>query len=253
MTSRQIIWQSATQRNALTDAAVDVWRASLNQESSTTRALFLTLTPDERERASRFHFQKDREHFIVARGVLRDILGRYLDTSPARIRFSYNQYGKPALAQDDGADALRFNISHAHEVALYGFTRGRDIGLDIEFVREDFASLEIAERFFSTDEVSMLRTLPASEQTVAFFNCWTRKEAFIKALGEGLSHPLDRFSVSFVPGEPAALLSTADAPQEASRWSLVELAPGAGYVAALAVEGHATEISLWDWHDLQPR
>jgi 4'-phosphopantetheinyl transferase len=250
MTLRQVIWQSATQRPVLTGAAVHVWRVSLNQETSTMRALFATLTPDECERASKFHFQKDREHFIVARGVLRDILAGYLDTSPARIRFSYNQYGKPALAQAGGTEDLRFNVSHAHEVALYGFARGRDIGLDIEFVREDFASLEIAERFFSTDEVSILRTLPTAQQTVAFFNCWTRKEAFIKALGEGLSHPLDRFSVSFVPGEPAALLSTADDRHEAARWSLVELTPGGGYAAALALEGPAPEISLWNWHDL---
>ncbi|HWS86523.1 MAG TPA: 4'-phosphopantetheinyl transferase superfamily protein [Pyrinomonadaceae bacterium] len=249
MASRQEVWQRAAQRPGLTDSAVHVWRASLNQGASTVRALFDTLTPDERERAARFHFRKDREHFIVARGVLRDILGGYLDTPPALIRFSYNQYGKPALAQAGDAEALRFNLSHAHEVALYAFARGRDLGLDVEFMRDDFASLEIAERFFSPDEVSTLRAQPAARQTLAFFNCWTRKEAFIKALGEGLSHPLDRFSVSLVPGEPAALLSTADDRHEAARWSLVELAPGAGYVAALALRGAAPELSCWDWHD----
>jgi 4'-phosphopantetheinyl transferase len=218
---------------------VHVWRANLNQSASTVRALYEVLQTDERLRADRFHFRRDREHFTVARGVLRQILGGYLGSAPEQIRFAYNQYGKPALAgaaADD--DSLSFNVSHSKGIALYAIAKGRRVGLDIEHLREDFDTVALAERFFSRSEVTTLSELPAGQQTVAFFNCWTRKEAYIKALGEGLSHPLDRFSVSLAPGERAALLSTDDNPQEASQWSLVELSPGDGYVAALACEGH---------------
>jgi len=159
-----------------------------------------SLVPDERQRAERFRFERDRRRFIVAHGVLRDILGRYLKCSPAQVSFSYNQYGKPALAQESEAIGLRFNMSHSHEVALYALTRAREVGVDVELLREDFASLEIAERFFSRSEVALLNSLAPELRTDGFFNCWTRKEAYIKALGEGLSHPLDRFAVSLAPG-----------------------------------------------------
>lgn len=229
---------------------VHVWRADLNQGASVVRAFYEVLEPDERRRADKFHFPQDREHFTVARGALRQILGGYLGSSLEQIRFAYNQYGKPELAAGAGDDLLCFNVSHSKGIALYAIVRGRRVGLDIEQMREDFDSLTLAERFFSPSEVAALRELPPEQQTGAFFNCWTRKEAYIKALGEGLSHPLSGFSVSLAPGEPAALLSTDDNPQEASRWSLVELSPGHGYVAALAVEGHAPpRVRCWQWLD----
>ena len=228
---------------------VHVWRADLNQEDSTVRACYELLQPDERQRADKFHFPRDREHFTVARGVLRQILGGYLGSAPGEIRFAYNKYGKPALADDAVNDLLSFNVSHSKDIALYAVAGGRRrIGLDIEHLRADFDSLTLAERFFSPAEVAALCALPAEQQGLAFFNCWTRKEAYIKALGEGLSHPLDKFSVSHAPGELAALLSTDDDPQEASRWSLVELFPGDGYVAALAFEGDAPpRVSCRQW------
>lgn len=224
-----------------------VWRADLNQEPARVRIFSDILAPDERQRASRFHFQRDRGHYIVARGVLRFILQRYLGISPGLLRFSYNQYGKPALETMADGEALRFNVSHSGGVALYAVTRGREVGLDIEAIREDFAGLEIAERFFSAREVETLRALPAELQTAAFFNCWTRKEAYIKALGEGLSHPLQSFAVSLIPGEAAALLSSDSDPDEPARWSLMELNPGDGYVAAVAVEGIVPALRRWQW------
>lgn len=240
-------WLPAPEHPLLDAQDIHVWRADLNQVPSIVQALSQTLTPDERQRAGKYHFQKDRDHFIVARGVLREILSRYLNISPDQIRFSYSQYGKPALDAETSDYPLRFNVSHSHGVALYTLTREREVGIDIEFMREDFASLEIAERFFSPVEVQMLRALPLGMQTAGFFNCWTRKEAYIKALGEGLSHPLHQFAVSLSPGEPAALLSTDNNLQEASRWSLVGLSPGPGYVAAIAVEGHASALKCWQW------
>jgi 4'-phosphopantetheinyl transferase len=177
--------------------------------------------------------------------VLRAILGGYLNQGPECLSFCYNSQGKPAL---DG-DAIRFNVSHSHGVALYAVTRGREVGIDIEHIRFDLAVAEIAERFFSRREVVMLRALPAEVQRQAFFLCWTRKEAYIKARGEGLSLPLDQFDVSLAPGEPAAVLGTQRDPSEASRWSLQELTPAPGYVAALAVEGHGWRLTCWQWPD----
>ncbi len=240
-------WSSPSKNLILGDDEVHVWRAALNIKESRVQSLRRTLTADDRARAERFHFQKDREHFIVARGLLRAILGRYLDVEPSQLRFSYSPYGKPSLAGEFNADALCFNLSHADGLALYAVTRGRQLGIDIERVRAELADEQVAERFFSPREVAVLRALSGNMQPQAFFNCWTRKEAYIKARGEGLSLPLDQFDVSLAPGETAALLSTNGDPQEASRWRIQELAPGAGYVSALAVKGHHWRLKCWQW------
>jgi len=200
------------------------------------------LSADERERAERFHFANDRAHFIAARALLRTLLGRYLDLPPRHLSFSYSPYGKPALAGEGEGRALRFNVSHSHGVALYAFARGREVGVDVEYVRPDVVGESIAERCFSAQEVATLRSLPAEVQPRAFFNCWTRKEAFIKARGEGLSFPLDQFEVALDPKEPAALISIGGDRREASRWSLQALPVEEGYVAALAVEGHGWRL-----------
>lgn len=241
------LWRCPPADLVLADDDVHVWRASLNPSAEHVRDLQRTLTPDEQERAARFRFQRDRDHFIVARGVLRAILGRYLGVEPSQLRFCYSSYGKPALAEKFGRKKLNFNLAHSHELALYAVTRGRTVGIDLEYMRADLAGEQIAERFFSPREVAVLRTLPRNKQEEAFFNCWTRKEAYVKAIGEGLSMPLDQFDVSLVPGEPALLVSTHKDPREAARWSLRALAPGSGYVAALAVEGHTWRLTCWQW------
>jgi 4'-phosphopantetheinyl transferase len=231
----------------LRSGEVHVWRASLNLERSKIHSLQQILTADERARAERFYFQRDREYFIVARGLLRAILGRYLDMKPSQLRFYYNPHGKLALARELGRHTLRFNLSHSHGLALYAVTHYREIGIDLEYVRSNLAYEDIAERFFSSWEINALRAMPANTQKQAFFNCWTRKEAYIKAKGAGLSLPLDQFDVSLVPEEPAVLLNTNADPQDASHWSLQDLAPGPGFVAALAVEGHDWRVKYYQW------
>jgi 4'-phosphopantetheinyl transferase len=210
------------------------------------RSLWHTLTADECQRAERYIFAKDRAHFVVARGLLRVLLGRYLGQEPQHLRFTYGRHGKPALATETGGVALRFNVSHSHGLALYAITRGREVGVDIEHIRPEVAQEQVAERFFSPREVTVLRALPTPLQAPAFFACWTRKEAYIKATGAGLALPLDQFDVSLAPGEPAALLHTAWDPQEATRWALQDLAPAPGYRAAVAVAGHDWHLTCWD-------
>jgi 4'-phosphopantetheinyl transferase len=247
MSSTPEDWPAPPERLSLGALDVHVWLAKLDQRKETLQALQGLLSPDERERAERFHFHKHREHFMVARGVLRTILGCYLRVEPSQLRFAYSAYGKPALDEIPDHQTLRFNLSHSRELALYAFTREREIGLDLEYRREDFASEQIAERFFSAREVEMLRALPSKSRTEGFFNCWTRKEAYIKAVGLGLSLQLDRFDVSLSPFEPAALLRISDDEMEAARWSLRDLRPAKGYSAALAVKGHDWQLKCWRW------
>lgn len=213
---------------------IHIWWASLEQPVARFQGL---LAMDERTRAERFHFEEDRERFIVRRGVLRTILGYYLNVEPGRLQFCYGRNEKPALADTSGRGKVRFNLSHSAGGALYAFTRDREIGVDIEHIRDISEMEQIAERFFSAREHAVFHTLPESKKQEAFFNCWTRKEAFIKATGDGLSCPLDRFDVSLVPGEPARLLGIEGDSKAASRWSLQDLGYITDYAGAFAVEG----------------
>lgn len=243
--ARSRAWRVPPDTLLLAEDEVHVWRVPLDRID--TRAPGDTLTTDELQRAARFHFKRDREHFLAARTALRAILGRYLDVAPALVHFSYGAQGKPALAGESNAASLCFNVSHSHDVALYAFARGRELGVDIEYMRRDLEYMEIAQRFFSPRERSALHSLSKEQRQAAFYACWTRKEAYIKARGLGLLIALDRFDVSLLPGETAVLLATHDAAQEAQRWSLQELLPGADYAAALAVEGHDWRLCSWQW------
>jgi 4'-phosphopantetheinyl transferase len=242
-------WSSPPETLVLGCDEVHVWRATLDQTPSQIQGFLHNLAADERARAERFYFERDRRHFIVARGVLRAILGCYLNRVPECLSFCYGSHGKPALAGESDGHAIRFSVSHSSGVALYAVARSREVGVDLERIRLDLAVVEIAERFFSPREAAMLRTIPTEVRRQAFFRCWTRKEAYIKARGEGLSMPLDQFDLSLAPGDPDAVLGTQGDPSEASRWSLQELAPAPGYVAALAVEGHGWRLTCWQWPD----
>jgi 4'-phosphopantetheinyl transferase len=217
----------------------------LDVASSRAESLGAALSPDERQRAERFHFEKDRGEFIAGRALLRTLLGRYLQREPSQLRFHYGASGKPRLAGEESA--LRFNLSHSHGLALYAFSRRREIGIDVEQIRSNADAEKIAGRFFSAQEVAVLRSLPEREKEKAFFDCWTRKEAYVKAKGDGLTAPLDGFSVSLSPGDPAALLDVRDDAAEVSRWSLRELDPGPGYAGAIVAEGNDWRLKCWEW------
>jgi len=221
---------------------VHVWCAALDLEPADLNRLGETLAPDERARAACFRFPKDWQHFVAGRAVLRDILARYLHLEPAEVQFSYGPCGKPFLLRDSGLHELRFNLAHSHGLALYAIARSREVGIDLERIEPDRADQQVAERFFSRREFSGLCTLPASLQVEAFFNCWTRKEAYVKARGEGLLMRLDSFDVSLAPGQPAELLNVGD-----GRWSLHALTSVPGYAAAVVVEGPDCNLRLWKW------
>lgn len=242
-------WHSALPDPRLDQNVVHLWRASLQQPAELVEKLRETLSADEGERADRFRVEGDRRRFVVGRGTLRAILGRYLGMEPARVRFGYGPHGKPYLATgiDDGA--LQFSAAHSHELALYVVAQERACGVDLEWLQPIPDAQQIADSFFSASERDILRELPNDQRERAFYNCWTRKEAFVKARGEGLACDLDRFEVSLRPGEPARLLSIDGDVCEAARWSMEMLIPTPGYLAALAVEGSGWHLTCYqyDW------
>lgn len=223
-------------------AAVPVSRLTLPEPAAGTVNYWLVdlgpgavgrpvLSAEEQERAARFVFDLHRNRYIACRSVLRCLLGRYLQTPPAALVFDYSPYGKPEAT----GTRINFNVSHSGDRALIGLTLDDAVGVDVEMLRPVEDCLGLAERFFSEPERTRLGSLPEELHNEAFLNCWTRKEAFIKALGEGLSHPLDTFEVTLVPGQPARLISVAGTPDPAQHWSLCDLKTGPGFIGACAV------------------
>ena len=233
-------WTEPPSSPSLKTGTVHVWRITLNQEDEKLDDFRSTLEADELERAARFHFEKHRRHFIVARGFLRAVVARYLGSQPAALRFEYGTYGKPALGSEH---MLRFNLSHSNEVALLGVSVDAEIGVDVEHIRADFASEDIARRYFSRAEVEVFNALPPEERVAAFFRCWTRKEAYIKAIGKGFSQSLSAFDVTLAPGMAPALLRAEE--DDASRWWMSDIEVGEGYAGALIVERPVAEVRFF--------
>jgi 4'-phosphopantetheinyl transferase len=234
-----------TQYSQLAANELHVWQISLTAPELHAPS---PLSQDEIERAQRFRFDRDRLRFIAARSALRNILAQYLGIAPEEFAFSYTPKGKPELVPSFKKPALQFNLSHSRDLALLAIARHSRVGADIEFINPERATEDIAARFFSPAEVDTLRSLPAAERIAAFFQCWTRKEAYVKALGAGLSLPLNSFAVAFGPNVPPALLRINGASEELSRWSLYDVASPLEYAAAVAVEGHGLELKFFSWN-----
>jgi 4'-phosphopantetheinyl transferase len=243
--STSVRWRRPAKLPTLRGDQVHVWRVPLEFSPAGVNRLSQFLSKDEGDRAGRFHFDSDRNHFIVARAWLRIIIGYYLRVEPAELRFDYSSYGKPSLSKPfPEITRLNFNLAHSGELAVLGMTLRRQIGIDLERISGKVAHEEIARRFFSSSEIACLSSLPQAARPRAFFNCWTRKEAFIKAKGMGLSLDLDQFDVT-LDDEDAALLRTRWDQSEAEQWSLRALNVGSGYVAAVAAEGRDWQLGYW--------
>ena len=241
------LWQTAPDALNLLAGEVQVWRAGLDVDPAALGRWRETLSAEEQARAGRFHSPADRDRYTAGRGILRALLARYLGTPAGDFRFCLNAHGKPGLASGSGTADLHFNISHSHGLALFAFTLGREVGVDLELVRPTLRDDRLAERFFSPQEVAALRALPESAQKEAFFHCWTRKEAYIKARGAGLSINLASFAVSLAPDPFTHLPIIGNDGPEAGRWWLRALAPGEGYVGAVAAEGADWSLTMWQW------
>lgn len=236
-------WVEPLSWPALVEDEVHVWLAHLPSARSDLDRLLTLLTPDEVERAGRFRTGVLRERWLLARGILRSLLARYVGVGAEKITFQLGAHGKPTLAPP-GAAGLHFNTSHSGDAAAFAFTRRGDVGVDLEQVRDGRTRyLEIARRFFTPGERAQLESVPEAEQGRAFFRLWTRKEAFVKAHGDGVFFGLDRFEVSLA--EPR-LLSIVGG--DASQWWLAEMPELDGYAGAVVVKAPACRPHFWRWN-----
>ena len=245
-------WTLGPERPRLAPGEVHVWRASLAAGRDELQRLHRILSDDERGRAARFRFEMHRDRFVAGRGIQRLLLARYLGVDPAAIRYRLAAHGKPSLDGPGAESGIRFNVSNAEDGLLVALTPGREVGVDLEPLHRVVDRDAVARRFFSAPENRVYDGIAEHERDAAFFTCWTRKEAYIKAVGDGLSMPLDCFDVTLRPGEPARLLATRGDTAQAERWTMRELDAGPGWLAALVVEGAGCELRLFDWDPARP-
>jgi len=239
-------WLSSAGKLDLSDWEIHVWRAKIEGYSSQQILGFAKeLSDSEIKRANRFVFEKDSHSYIAGRAILRNILSRYLNTAPDALDFKYNKYGKPSLSFP--ATDLNFNLSHSRGVALYAIGRYEELGVDIEYLDDGIEAEEIGARFFSKSEQQDLKKVASSEKIRAFFNCWTRKEAFIKAVGEGLSYPLEEFDVTLIPNQVAEITRTREVGCKHRQWSVKALDHLSGFAAALVVKGEIGSLEARTW------
>jgi len=217
---------------------IHIYRSSLESTADKLTESESLLSPDELQKAYRYKFEKDRDHYIAGRALLRRILGKYLNQSPDNIIFSYSEKGKPYIKES----LVKFNLAHSGGKAVFAIAENTEVGIDIEYMRELPDAIHIAKRFFSDEEVNVLLKVSEDEIRTAFFNCWTRKEAFIKAVGEGLSYPLKDFTVTIIPGVNPEIKWIKDKDDEVKEWSLVNIQTDQNYVSSLAVK--AAEVII---------
>ena len=228
------------------DDEAHVWASSSDDPGLTAEQLGALLSPRERERAAAFHFDADRRRFLLSHAFLRDVLSRYLQQNSTEIEFTFNRHGKPSLA---GHNSMAFNLSHSGTVAICAIAARRAIGADVERIRPVPDLSDLADLSFSPRERTLLRQYDAAVRLDAFFACWTRKEAYVKARGEGLSIPLDSFDVGMDPGAPAGKFTEVSSAPGASRWWWANVPVARGYAGAIVVEGSpARSVTLFDWN-----
>lgn len=237
-------WQPAIPGSLIDPNEVHVWRAFLDLNKAPKEHLLGTLSADELSKASRFRFEKDQRRFIEVRGILRQILGAYLQKKPHTLQFNYGNNGKPFLANND---TLQFNLSHSGNMALYAFAYNRNIGIDLEWIQQDIAIEEVANRFFSEPEIVSMQQLAEPKRNELFFQYWTRKEALIKATGVGLSFPVETLDVSGVNGSTLAPILLPGDEGKVPKWYVQDLLPGKTYAAAIVIEGGDCDFSCWEY------
>jgi len=247
MDTKELQWRPAIPGELISANEVHVWRACLDVSTLHYENLLGFLSADELQRAGRFRFERDQKRFIVTRGILRKILGSYIEKSPEKLRFEYTSKGKPVLAPNTGNVTVHFNLSHSDAFALYAITRNQKIGIDIERIRDDVDFGQIANRFFSQGEIRSLEGVHENKLSEVFFQYWTRKEAFIKATGEGISFPLEQCDVSSIAGKVLSPVTLLNGNRKISSWCVQDIFPGSDYVAALAVEGYDWNLSRWHY------
>jgi 4'-phosphopantetheinyl transferase len=244
MASVEVLWNPPPKIIELQSGEIHVWCVDLDGLSAQVNQLIQLLTPDEQARANIFKHEQARMRFVVGRATLRELLGEYAGLDPSSLKFNYSSRGKPELA-NSGGERLTFNVSHSGELALIAVGRLFPLGVDIERLRSARHDLAIAKRFFSQRESTVLESLTEAERPVAFMTLWTRKEAWLKATGSGITGKLDGAEMTFQAGERARIISIDGSRTEAERWTLVDLKPANGFVGALAAKACSLNVRCW--------
>ena len=240
-------WLAAPPDLTLADGEMHLWQADASGFARHASRLTALLSQAGIDKAMRFRHSAQRDRSLLARAVLRDILGRYTDSDPRSLRFLVSPFGKPRLDPDRHADAPHFNLSHSGHLVLFAFTKKHEVGVDVEAIRSDVDAMDLARRFFAPMEVKDLLSLPEDSRLNAFFAVWTRKEAYLKARAEGIGSGLQRFAVSVLPGESVRLLCDERFPQAPGQWRLRAVALGAGFAASSAVGCDGLQPRYWRW------
>jgi 4'-phosphopantetheinyl transferase len=235
-------WERLITPPALRPRQIDVWRIIFARFESRVGEFEGDLSAAEVARANRFVFAEDREKFIIGRSILRRLLAEYVGVSRRELKIEAGQFGKPLLSNPSNGGGIRFNLSHSAGLCLIAFRPDGEIGIDIERVRPEIGVVDLAQRYFAAEEVAALEELSQANQVLGFFRCWTRKEAYVKARGEGLQIPLDRFAVSLNPGNPVKLKSP-----DADLWQVQSIDPAEGYEGAIATESGPIGVTYWDY------
>ncbi|PHN08618.1 4'-phosphopantetheinyl transferase family protein [Flavilitoribacter nigricans] len=238
------MWKEAPEIALPVAGEVHLWKVELTVPAPTLDHYQTIIAQEEKERAAKFYFEKDRHQYIVGRARLRLLLGRYLDLAPQAVRFEFNQFGKPNFPNEQG---LQFNISHSGGLAVMGFTRDAAIGVDLEKINPNIEVKLIASRFFAEVEKRQILALPTERQASAFYRCWTSKEAFIKAHGQGLSLPLDQFEVEIHPDRKAALKNVHWEPELVESWSIIDFVPEDGFVGAVMCDTTIERVRCYSY------
>jgi 4'-phosphopantetheinyl transferase len=236
MKNSDFSWLSRNEPIPLAENEIHIWRASTNLPQPVGKQLARWLSPDELSRSERYRFDRDRMRFIASRGILRMLLGSYLEMAPNQLIFDYSLHGKPNLSPVSTQTPIQFNLSHSEDICLFAFTKNARIGVDLEYLHPIPDVDQICERYFSAGEKRTMRSLPEDQKLEAFFTGWTRKEAYVKALGGSLLPALDQFEVSLLPGESSSWIKDVKHPEMNDIFVLISLVPLAGYLAAIAVE-----------------
>lgn len=234
-------WQQPPAALLLGRGEIHLWRAELDLPPAQVARLAQSLSPEERDRAARFHFDRDRDRFRAGRGLLRATLGRYLGREPGQVAFAYSTYGKPLLAPQPGAEDIRFNVSHSGGRMLLAVLRGCEVGVDIEWIQRDMDIASLAPGVFTDREAAELDAVPVGQRHDAFFGFWTRKESYLKAVGTGLLCPLKEFAVSLTDSR-ITLLTGAGETRGVAPQRVTPLDCGEGYAGAMAVAGNGWRL-----------
>ncbi|MEM9271335.1 MAG: 4'-phosphopantetheinyl transferase superfamily protein [Cyanobacteria bacterium P01_F01_bin.143] len=234
------VWHNSPEKLTLLPNEIHIWRANLDLPATQIKNLASILSEDEKIRANRFRFEQHRDRFIVGRGRLRQLLGNYLQIKSEQVIFAYSDRGKPSIISSLNKRSLQFNLSHSQNLALYAFNYQRIIGVDLEYIKDNIEYKQLAQRFFSPQELQLINSYPERTQKTIFFQLWTAKEAYLKATGDGLAGSLDQIEFTLNNNSELNLVATEQAQLPSSHWLIDNFIPQDNFIATVAIKNNSS-------------